>query len=91
VSDRVEVSAAGTPRYQLLTRAGCHLCDDMARLLDDVLARRGLVYDTIDVDRVDALRERFGDSVPVLLRDGTPVAKVRADRAQLERIVARRR
>jgi glutaredoxin len=84
-------SAPSSPRYQLLTRAGCHLCDDMARLLDDVLARRGLAYQSIDVDRDAALRDRYGESVPVLLRDGTAVAKLRADREQLERIVARRR
>jgi glutaredoxin len=78
-------------RYRLLTRAGCHLCDDMARLLDDVLPRRGLDYESVDVDGDPALRERFGQSVPVLLRDDSVVAKVRTDRAQLERIVARRR
>jgi glutaredoxin len=82
---------AGPPRYQLLTRSGCHLCDDMARLLDSVLPPRGLAYETIDVDGDAALRERFGESVPVLLRDGQAVAKVRTDRARLERILARRR
>jgi glutaredoxin len=85
------VSPAPAAGYQLLTRAGCHLCDDMARLLDDVLVGRGLAYETIDVDRDAALRDRFGESVPVLLRDGRVVAKVRTDRAQLERILARRR
>ena len=86
-------AAAG--RYQLVTRAGCHLCDDMARLLDEVMPRRGLDYEAIDVDGggdgADALRERFDDVVPVLLRDGVAVAKVRLDRRQLERILDRRR
>ena len=81
--------------YQLVTRAGCHLCDDMAELLDLVLARRGVVYETIDVDGAGAeaglLRDRFGDVVPVLLRDGVAVAKVRVNRGQLERILDRKR
>jgi len=81
--------------YQLVTRAGCHLCDDMAQLLDLVLARRGLDYETIDVDGDSAeaglLRDRFGDAVPVLLRDGVAVAKVRVNRGQLERILERKR
>jgi hypothetical protein len=89
------VRAAAAPRYQLITRAGCHLCEEMARLLDEVMAGRGAVYETIDVDRPgagnDVLRDRFGDVVPVLLRDGVAVAKVRLDRAQLERILDRRR
>jgi hypothetical protein len=84
-----------TGRYQLVTRAGCHLCDDMARLLDDVMPRRGLGYEAIDIDSGgdagDALRARFDDVVPVLLRDDVPVAKLRLNRAQLERILDRRR
>jgi hypothetical protein len=79
-------------RYQLVTRAGCHLCDDMAGLLDDALSRRGLEYEAIDVDAAAAagdpsLLERFGDVVPVLLRDGVAVAKVRLDRERLQRIL----
>ena len=80
-------------RYQLVTRAGCHLCDDMAGLLDRVMAERGLGYEAVDVDddAHEALRARFGDTVPVLLRDGVAVAKVRLDRAALLRILDRRR
>jgi thiol-disulfide isomerase/thioredoxin len=79
--------------YELVTRAGCHLCDEMAALLDEVLPEYAQSYGLLDVDAQDtdpALRERFGDVVPVLLRDGQPVAKVRLDRRSLERIVRRR-
>jgi glutaredoxin len=82
---------SGAPRYQLLTRAGCHLCDDMARVLDAALPRRGMTYEAVDVDGDPALRERYGDTVPVLMRDGVAVAKVRLDAGQLERILVRRR
>jgi hypothetical protein len=77
--------------YELVTRAGCHLCDEMAVLLDEVLPSHGLSYSLRDVDADPALRERFTDVVPVLLRDGTPVAKVRVDRQSLDRIVRRGR
>ena len=82
------------PRYELLTRAGCHLCDEMAALLDAVLPPLGFSYSLRDVDAADTapeLRARFTDVVPVLLRDGRPVAKVRTDRRSLERIVRGRR
>ena len=90
------MSREEVPSYVLATRAGCHLCDDMARMLDDALARRGISYQTIDVDLEAehgdaALRDRFGDAVPVLLRDGVAVAKVRLNRAQIERILDRKR
>lgn len=77
--------------YELVTRAGCHLCDEMAVLLDEVLPSHGLSYSLRNVDAEPALRERFTDVVPVLLRDGSPVAKVRVDRRTLDRIVRRRR
>jgi hypothetical protein len=78
-------------RYELVTRAGCHLCDEMAALLDAVLPAHGLTWTPRDVDADPALRDRFGEVVPVLLRDGRPVAKVRVDRRGLERILRRGR
>ena len=78
-------------RYQLLTRSECHLCDQMAALLDEVLLAYGLAYESLDVDENEEWRRRFGEVVPVLLRDGKPVAKIRVDREGLRRIVRRRR
>lgn len=79
------------PRYELVTRQGCHLCDEMAALLDEILPAFGLSYTTRDVDAEPELRARFTDVVPVLLRDGRPVAKVRIDRRTIIRIIQGRR
>jgi glutaredoxin len=73
--------------FELVTRAGCHLCDEMAAVLD----QEGLDYSLRDVDGDAELCARFGEVVPVLLRDGRPVAKVRLTPGELARIVARRR
>ena len=81
----------GAPQLCLVTRPDCQLCDEMKRVLDAVLQPRGLAYETIDVDSDPGLAERFGDVVPVLLRDGQPVAKVRLHRRRLERILRRTR
>ncbi len=81
----------GSPRFTLVTRRSCHLCEVMERLLDEVLPGRGLEWRRLDVDADPELKARFGDTVPVLLRDGVPVAKVRLDRRRLLRIVNRRR
>ncbi len=75
------------PLFELVTRKGCHLCDEMAAELD----RAGLAYASLDVDLDPELRARFSDVVPVLLRDGKPVAKVRVDAARLRRLVRRRK
>jgi glutaredoxin len=75
------------PRFAMVTRAGCHLCDEMAAQLDAA----GMEFESVDVDGDPELRARFGEVVPVLLRDGKPVAKVRVDAARLRRLVRRRR
>ena len=80
-----------SPQLDFLTRPDCHLCDDMRQVLDEILPQLGLGYRIVDVDSDPALVQRFGDSVPVLLRDGRPVAKVRIGADQLRRIVRRRR
>lgn len=88
------MSDSNTPRdleLELLTRKNCHLCDEMKAVLDAELPALGLSYAVVDVDRDAALCERFGDTVPVLLRNGNPVAKVRIDRERLLRIVHRKR
>lgn len=82
---------AAPPRLELLTRKDCHLCDEMKALLAAVLPTRGFAYTTVDVDTDLALKARFGNTVPVLLRDGHPVAKVRLDEPTLLRILARHR
>ena len=75
------------PRFELVTRKGCHLCDEMEAELE----ASGIEYSSLDVDRHPELRARFSDVVPVLLRDGKPVAKVRVNAARLRRLVRRRR
>ena len=82
---------SGAGGFALVTRAGCHLCDEMEQVLVEVLGPAGAGYRRLDVDADDTLRARFGDVVPVLLRDGRPVAKVRLSRRRLERLVRRRR
>jgi len=63
----------------------------MAALLDEILPSFGLSYSSRDADAEPELRARFTDVVPVLLRDGQPVAKVRIDRRTLVRILQGRR
>ena len=75
----------------LLTRLECHLCEEMEGVLDETLPEMGLSYSRLGIDSDPELVDRFGDTVPVLMRDGKPVAKVRLDRDRLRRIVLRRR
>jgi hypothetical protein len=63
----------------------------MEEVLDQVLPPHGLTYERVDVDGDPELKRRYGEVIPVLLRDGRAVAKIRLGSDRLESIVRRRR
>ena len=64
----------------LLSRPGCHLCEEMRREVDAVLAGRPHEWDVIDVSTDPDLLLRYGDSIPVLFVNGRLFAKIRLPR-----------
>lgn len=76
-------------RVRLLTRVGCHLCDDAAEVLARVCAETGTGWDTVDVDSDDELRVEYGDQVPVVLLDGREHDSFRVDEERLRADLAR--
>jgi CBS domain-containing protein len=55
-------------RPTLYVRAGCHLCEDAAVLMDDMLGTDG--WDAVDIDTDDDLLVRYAHRIPVLVVDG---------------------
>lgn len=76
-------------RVRLLTRVGCHLCDDAVEVLARVCAETGTGWDTVDVDSDDELRAEYGDQVPVVLLDGREHDSFRVDEERLRADLAR--
>ena len=76
----------------LLTRAYCHLCDDMRAALEPLLAGRDVTLVEIDVDTDPALESRYGELVPVLLlgdaATGTAICHYRLDSARVRAALA---
>jgi glutaredoxin len=70
---------------ELLSREGCHLCDDARRLVERVTAEAGLGFTETDVDTDPALRAEFGDLVPVVRVDGKEMGYWRIDESRLRR------
>ncbi|TAK82314.1 MAG: glutaredoxin family protein [Betaproteobacteria bacterium] len=60
-------------KVELLGRAWCHLCEEMAQ----GLRAAGIEFDEVDVDSDQRLEERYGEDVPVLLKDGAEVCRHR--------------
>jgi glutaredoxin len=74
-----------SPRLQLLTRAGCHLCEQAADALAEVAGAAGLDPVAVDVDADPALQAEYGDRVPVVLLDGREHSYFRVDVPRLRR------
>ena len=74
-----------TRTVELLSRVGCHLCDDARRLVERVAAEAGLTWTETDIDADPALRAEFGDLVPVVRMDGKELGYWRIDEARLRR------
>jgi predicted thioredoxin/glutaredoxin len=68
----------------LITRQGCHLCDDAL----DQLRSLGHEPELLDVDADDRLHDLYDWRVPVILLDGQVVAEGKIDRAALDQALA---
>ena len=55
-------------RIVLYERAGCHLCEDAAVLLESMLGPDR--YRRVDIDTDDDLLVRYGHRIPVVTVDG---------------------
>ena len=55
------------PRLTVLSRAYCHLCDELIAALKQYQGRYSFEIEVIDVDSSPRLEEKWGDKVPVLL------------------------
>jgi glutaredoxin len=57
-------------RVQLLTRAGCHLCDQARTVIAAVCAGLSEDFDEVDIDTDPELAAQYGEQIPVTLVDG---------------------
>ena len=77
--------AAAQRKVELLTRAGCHLCDDARRLVEQVAGEARVPWQERDVDGDPELRAEYGDLVPVVLVDGKELGYWRIEESRLRR------
>jgi glutaredoxin len=62
--------AAADHRVTLITRVGCHLCEEAEQVIARMSAELGFVSELVDVDSDRALANEYSDRVPVILVDG---------------------
>jgi hypothetical protein len=61
----------------LYSRADCHLCDEMLEALRSLQGLDRFQIQVTDVDGDPALRQRYGDDVPVLTHGGRELCRHR--------------
>ncbi len=70
-------------RVTLISRPGCHLCDDAREVIADVCAELGESFDEVDLTSDPDLLATYHDQVPVTLVDGAQHDFWRVDRVRL--------
>lgn len=81
--------ASSDHHVTLITRIGCHLCEDAAATLHRLRDELGFAYDELDVDADRDRRNEYSDRVPVILIDGKEHGYWRVEEARLRRALAR--
>jgi hypothetical protein len=61
-----------SPRITLISRPGCHLCDDARVVVEQVAAELGVGWEERSIDDDAELRAQWADHIPVTLVDGRP-------------------
>ena len=79
-------------RLTLLTRAYCHLCDEMLAAVKPMAAANGAIVTVVDVDTDAALEAAYGDLVPILFAgepaEGRELCRYRLDRTRVDAALA---
>jgi glutaredoxin len=73
----------------LITRSGCHLCQDAETVLRRLRDELGFGYAELDVDADPARRAEFSDRVPVIVIDGKEHGYWRVEEARFRKALAR--
>jgi glutaredoxin len=82
--------ADGEPRIVILTRPGCHLCEEAVAVVDRICADTGDTYEERNVDLDEELLDRYDEQVPVIFVDGREHDFWRVDEARLRKALRKR-
>jgi glutaredoxin len=73
----------------LVTRTGCHLCEEAETLLRRLSVELGFGYQELSVDADPGRRAEYSDRVPVILVDGREHGYWRVEEPRFRAAVAR--
>ena len=74
-----------TVAIKLLSKPGCHLCDDALLVLRRLRAEHGFSLHVVDIECDDGLHARYLERIPVVALDGEELYDFAVDEADLTR------
>ena len=80
--------APATATITLLSRPGCHLCDEARTVISRVAADLGVPWEERDITRSDEDLRAYGEMIPVTLIDGAQHDFWRVSEERLRRALA---
>ncbi len=78
-----------TPRITLLSKPGCHLCDDARAVVERVASDLGVDWEEVDITSDPDLQAKWWEQIPVTLVDGVQHDYWRVDEQRLRSALAR--
>ena len=72
----------------LYSKPGCHLCEEVRALLDELQPEYAFQLEEIDITRDDDLFTRYRYEIPVLVREGREIARGRITDRELITVLA---
>lgn len=69
----------------ILTRPGCHLCDEMRQALKQAASGLDVRLSETDIDTDEKLTARYGNDIPVVFVNGSKAFKHRATVKELRK------
>ncbi len=79
-----------SPRVRLLSKPGCHLCDDARAVISAVCEDMGETFDEVDIRGDTLLMSEFGEQIPVTFVDDRQHDFWRVDSERLRKALVRR-
>lgn len=79
------MTAVADPRITLLSKPGCHLCDEARLVIEKVAAETGVGWVEVDITSDSVLQVTWWDQIPVTLVDGVQHDFWRVDETRLRR------
>ncbi|MET9484651.1 glutaredoxin family protein [Streptomyces sp. NPDC006638] len=76
---------AGERMVTLVSKPGCHLCDDARAVIEKVCAETGASWEEKDITQDEALHRAYWEQIPVVLVDGEQHTFWRVDEGRLRR------